>query len=39
MEGIIFLGFWLGCSTLHTLFDLKLKPLLHTEEDPRHPEL
>lgn len=39
MEGIIFLGFWLGCSALHTLFDLKLKPLLHAEDDSCHPKL
>jgi hypothetical protein len=28
MEGILFLVFWLGCASLHTLFDLKVKPVL-----------
>jgi hypothetical protein len=28
MEGIIFLVIWLGCASLHTLFDLKIKPFL-----------
>jgi hypothetical protein len=30
MEAILFLVFWLGGSTLHTLFDLKVKPVLQT---------
>jgi hypothetical protein len=28
MEGIVFVVFWLGCAALHTLYDLKIKPLL-----------
>ena len=30
MEGILFLVFWLGGATLHTLYDLKIKPVLQT---------
>lgn len=34
MEGLFFLVFWLGCAALHTLFDLKVRPLIqaHKEE-------
>jgi hypothetical protein len=28
MEGILFLVFWLGGAALHTLFDLKIKPVV-----------
>ncbi len=28
MDGILFLVFWLGCAALHTLFDLKIKPVI-----------
>jgi hypothetical protein len=28
MEGILFIVFWLGCASLHTLFDLKVKPVV-----------
>jgi hypothetical protein len=28
MEAIIFLVAWIGCATLHTIFELKIKPLL-----------
>jgi len=28
MEGIFFLVFWLGGAALHTLFDIKIKPVL-----------
>jgi hypothetical protein len=28
MDGLLFLVFWLGCATLHTVFDLKVKPVL-----------
>ena len=28
MEGILFLVFWLGGALLHTLFDIKIKPVL-----------
>jgi hypothetical protein len=38
MEGIFFLVFWLGCSALHTLFDLKIKPLIRAYEDPDYPK-
>lgn len=30
MEGILFLIFWLGGATLHTLYDLKIKPVLQS---------
>ncbi len=30
MEGILFIVFWLGGATLHTLFDLKVKPVVQT---------
>lgn len=33
MEGILFLVFWLGGAALHTLFDLKIKPVLREAED------
>lgn len=28
MEGILFIVFWLGGATLHTLFDLKVRPVV-----------
>ncbi len=28
MEGILFLVFWLSGAALHTLFDLKVKPVV-----------
>ncbi len=28
MEGVMFLVGWLGCAALHTLYDLKIKPLI-----------
>jgi hypothetical protein len=28
MEGILFIVFWLGGATLHTLFDIKVKPVV-----------
>jgi len=28
MEGLFFLVFWLGGAALHTLFDIKIKPVL-----------
>jgi len=28
MEGILFLVFWLGGAALHTLFDIKVKPVV-----------
>ena len=34
MEGVFFLVFWIGCAALHTLFDLKVKPvILENRED------
>jgi hypothetical protein len=29
MEGLVFLVLWIGCASLHTYFDLKVKPVLH----------
>ena len=28
MEGILFIVFWLSAAALHTLFDLKVKPVV-----------
>lgn len=28
MDGILFLVFWLGCASLHTVFDIKVRPVL-----------
>ncbi len=28
MEGIVFIVFWLSGAALHTLFDLKVKPVV-----------
>jgi hypothetical protein len=28
MEGVLFLVFWLGGAALHTLYDLKVKPVV-----------
>jgi len=28
MDGILFLVFWLGCASLHTVYDLKVRPVL-----------
>ncbi len=28
MESIYFLVFWISCAALHTLYDLKIKPVL-----------
>ena len=33
MEGILFLVLWFGCAALHTVYDLKIKPLIATEAD------
>ncbi len=33
MEGLLFLVMWIGCATLHTLFDLKVKPLIQANEE------
>jgi hypothetical protein len=36
MEGLLFLVCWIGCALLHTLYDVKVRPLLQTsgeEED------
>lgn len=30
MEGILFIVFWLGCAALHTLFDLKIRPVVQS---------
>ena len=28
MKGILFVALWIGCATLHTLYELKIKPFL-----------
>ena len=28
MDGLLFRVFWLGCASLHTVYDLKVKPVL-----------
>ena len=33
MEGLLFLLFWVGGATLHTVFDLKVKPLIQANEE------
>lgn len=33
MEGIFFLVFWIGGALLHTLFDLKVKPIIETARE------
>ncbi len=33
MKGIIFLVLWLTCATLHTIYDLKIKPFLQAKKD------
>jgi hypothetical protein len=33
MEGILFLVFWLGFASLHTVYDLKVKPVLHALQE------
>ncbi len=36
MEGALFLVLWIGCASLHTLYDIKVKPHLQAwrrEED------
>ncbi len=33
MEGLLFLVFWIGGAALHTVFDLKIKPLIQTNEE------
>jgi len=33
MEGILFLILWVGCAALHTLFDLKIKPMISSAID------
>jgi hypothetical protein len=30
MESIYFLVFWIGSATLHTLYELKMKPYLNS---------
>ncbi len=33
MKGMIFLVLWLTCASLHTLYDLKVKPFLQRKKD------
>lgn len=32
MDSLLFLCFWLGGALLHTLYDLKIKPILKSEK-------
>jgi len=32
-EGLLFLAFWFGAATLHTFFDLKIRPLIRAHEE------
>ena len=36
MEGVMFLVFWLSCAALHTLYDLKIKPLIQELGEESH---
>lgn len=33
MEGVLFLGLWVGCALLHTYYDLKIKPAIRAGAD------
>jgi hypothetical protein len=33
MEGILFIVFWLSGAALHTLFDLKVKPVVQAYKE------
>lgn len=33
MDGVLFLVFWLGSALLHTLYDLKIAPLIREYQD------
>jgi hypothetical protein len=33
MEGILFIVFWLSGAALHTLFDLKVRPVVQTYKE------
>ena len=33
MEGVLFMVFWIGGAALHTLYELKIKPVLEAAED------
>lgn len=33
MKGILFLVLWLTCASLHTLYDLKIKPFIRKKKD------
>ena len=33
MDGILFLAFWIGGATLHTLYELKIKPRLKASDN------
>lgn len=33
MEGVLFMLLWVGCSLLHTYYDLKIKPGLRSDAD------
>ncbi|WP_258539242.1 hypothetical protein [Dissulfurirhabdus thermomarina] len=33
LEGILLLTLWISCATLHTIYDLKVKPLIQDKLD------
>lgn len=33
MEGVLFMLLWVGCSLLHTYYDLKIKPGLQAADE------
>ncbi len=40
MKGLLFLALWIGCATLHTIFDLKIRPIIQERKnDWREPTL
>ncbi len=33
MDGVLFLVLWISCATLHTIYDLKVKPIVQKKLD------
>ncbi len=33
MEGVLFLTLWIVCASLHTVYDLKIKPIVQEKLD------
>jgi len=33
MDGLLFVIFWFGCATLHTIYDLKVKEWLKSAKE------